>query len=323
MIMKRIGLLAILGVGLLGSAWAQGNEPPMYNPNSVTPIAEYEQLFKRRVWRRMDLKEKQNSSFFAHSKEITRLIIDAVDRGEIFPYTNNDSLNVRMSKEEFFERLELEDYGGGDDDPFGLGEEGGSSEGDGWGSGGGSDDGWGSSGGSDDGWGSSGGSSGGWGDNGGAEGGAEQQTASSGSSDADYFLPTDVSIMEIMEDVIFDKRRGRMYYDMMSIKLIIPAENYTTGLLKEVATFRYKDLETLFRNHPEEAVWFNPQNSAEHKNMADAFNLRLHSARLTKIQNTDNLAIVEIYDNNEFRALLASQQMEYQLMEYEHNLWEQ
>ncbi|MEL6536618.1 MAG: gliding motility protein GldN [Bacteroidota bacterium] len=311
MIMKRIGLLIVLGVGVSLSALAQGNEPPMYNPNSVTPIAEYEQLYRKRVWRRMDLKEKQNQSFFAHSKELTKLIIEAVDRGEIFPYTNNDSLNVRMSKEEFFERLQLEDLGG-EDDPFGdLGSEE-PSGGDDWGDSGGDD--WGDSG-SDD----------GWGDSGSAEGGQ----ASSGSEEPagsrfdDYYLPTDVSVIEIMEDIIFDKRRARLYYDIQSFKLILPAELKTTGLLTEVATFRYKDLEDLFRNHPEEAVWFNPQNNAEHKNFADAFSLRLHSSRITKIQNTNNLAIVDIYNQNEMRALIASQQLEFELMEKEHDLWEQ
>jgi len=311
MIMNRIGLLIVLGVGVTMSALAQGNEPPMYNPNSVTPIAEYEQLYKKRVWRRMDLKEKQNQSFFAHSKEITKLIIEAVDRGEIFPYTNNDSLNVRMSKEEFFERMLLEDLGG-EDDPFGDlgGDE--PSGGDDWGDSGGDD--WGSSG--DD-----------WGSSGGAEGG--QQDSGSGSEEPaagrfdDYYLATDVSVIEIMEDIIFDKRRARLYYDIQSFKLILPAELKTTGLLTEIATFRYKDLEDLFRNHPEEAVWFNPQNNAEHKNFADAFSLRLHSSRITKIQNTNNLAIVDIYNQNEMRALIASQQLEYELMEYEHDLWEQ
>lgn len=307
--MKKIGLLFVLGVMCSVAVFAQGNEPPMYNPNSVTPIAEYEQLYRKRVWRRMDLKEKQNLSFFAHSKEITKLIIEAVDRGEIFPYTNNDSLNVRMSKEQFFERLELEDYGGGNDDPFGLGEEEDtSSDDDGWGD---SGDGWGDSGSSDD------SADSGWGDEQSAEGGATQEKA------PEYFLPTDVSVLEIMEDIIFDKRRSRRYYDIQSIKMIIPAQNYTTGLMNEVATFRYKDLEELFRNHPEEAIWFNPQNSAEHKNFADAFALRLQASRITKIQNPENYAIVEIYNNDEYRALLASQQLEFELMEYEHNLWSQ
>jgi len=308
MMIKKIGFLVLLGVLATRVGYSQGNELPMYNPNSVTPIAEYEQLYKKRVWRRMDLKEKQNQSFFAYSKEITKLIVEAVDRGEIFPYTNNDSLNVRMSKEEFFERMLLEGVGGGDD-PFGdLGGDEQSSGDDGWGDDGGGD---------------------GWGDDGGgadqsAEGGfGNDQAADDGSALDDYFLPTDVTVLELMEDIIFDKRRSRIYYDIQSIKLIIPAQNYSTGLLKELATFRYKDLEDLFRDHPDEAVWFNPQNNAEHKNFADAFSLRLHASRITKIQNPENRAIVEIYNNNEYQALLASQQLEFELMEYEHDLWEQ
>ena len=43
-----------------------------YNPNSINPIAVYEQLYKVRVWRNIDLKEKQNKGFFAKNGEITK-----------------------------------------------------------------------------------------------------------------------------------------------------------------------------------------------------------------------------------------------------------
>jgi hypothetical protein len=43
-------------------------EKALYNENSVYPIPYVNQMFKRTVWRRMDLKEKQNRPFFLNSE---------------------------------------------------------------------------------------------------------------------------------------------------------------------------------------------------------------------------------------------------------------
>ena len=43
---------------------AQESSNDGYNPNSVYPIHEDNIMFKKRVWRRMDLREKQNIPFF-------------------------------------------------------------------------------------------------------------------------------------------------------------------------------------------------------------------------------------------------------------------
>ncbi len=290
-------MLAILVVG--GPALAQERELSV-NPLSVYPILDHDVMFKKRVWRRMDLKEKQNRPFFAFNNEITKIVIEAVQAGILHPYVN-DSLKTRMSKEEFLENLKMPDLGGGlteEEKALGFGDE------DEFGD----DDGWGSDEEGDDGWGDEG----------------EDENASSGSNSADYFFPSDVSVLEIMEDVIFDKRRSRLYYDIQSVKLVIPASVFasTTGLQKEIGVFKYIDLVALFRSIPDEAIWFNPQNSAEHKNLADAFTLRLFSARLTKIANPENSEIVDIYNRSPKDGIMASQQLEHKLMEMEHNLWD-
>ncbi|MDN5204024.1 gliding motility protein GldN [Fulvivirgaceae bacterium BMA10] len=261
------------------------------NPNSVYPILNHDIMFKKRVWRRMDLKEKKNRPFFAFNNEITKIVIEAVQSGILHPYMN-DSLKTRMSKEEFLERLKVPDLGGeltDEEKALGFGED----EEDDWGD--------------DD-----------WGDEG------ADASASSDEGGSDYFFPQDVSVLEISEDVIFDKKRSRLYYDIQSITLILPAENFasTTGLRKEVGTFKYIDLVALFRSMPQEAIWFNPQNSHEHKNLADAFTLRLFDARITKIANPENLEIVDIYSKSPKEAIMASQRLEHQLMEMEHNLWD-
>lgn len=299
--MKQLSyVLVLVFLAALGSSSpAQAQETANYvNHNSTAGIPDYDIMYKKKLWRRMDLKEKQNRSFFAYNNEITKIIIEAVEAGVLFPY-KNDSLKTRMSKEEFLENLKMPAYGGDElteeEKAMGFTE----------------DDGWG-----DDGWGDEGDT--GWGDE---EGGTDEEATEVAS--ADYFFPNDISVLEIVEDWIFDKRRSRLFYDIQSIKLILPAEKFPeTGLQREVATFKYKDLEDLFRSMPEEALWFNPQNSAEHKNLADAFLLRLFSARLIKVANPEDSYISDIYNSSPKEGLIASQKIEQELLELEHELWE-
>ena len=300
--MKKVVLLCLFfSVIFAEKGLAQETEDTGYNPNSVYPVHEDDMMFKKRIWRRMDLQEKQNKPFFASKNEITKIIIDAAKAG-IIPIYKNDSCTSRYTKEEFLENLEnpaLKDANAG---------------GDSWG--GGSDEGWGdSSGGGGDDW----GSDDGWGDSSGDSGDGD---ASSDIGPIDTkFAARDVSVLEIIEDMIFDNKRSVMIYDLQAIKLIIPAKMFTAGIFREVGVFKYKDLEKLFRSMPKEAIWFNPQNSAAHKNLADAFALRLFNARIVKIANPDDAAVIDIYNESPRQGILASKWMEYELMEKEHELW--
>ena len=304
--MKQLSyVLALVFLGTVGfTNPISAQETPNYvNHNSTAGIPDYDIMYKKRLWRRMDLKEKQNRSFFAFNNEITKIIIEAVHAGVLFPY-KNDSLLTRMTKEEFLENLKMPAYGGNEltEEEKAMGFT--------------ADDSWGD----DDGWGDDAGS--GWGDEP-AETGDDSQADASAAAGADYFFPADVSVLQIMEDWVFDKRRSRLFYDIQSITLILPADKFPeTGLRREVATFKYKDLEDLFRSMPEEAIWFNPQNSAEHKNLADAFLLRLFTARLIKVANPEDSYIADIYNTSPKEGLIASQRIEQELLELEHELWE-
>ena len=291
-------------IALSVGAQAQVGEVDGYNPNSIRPIHETDQLYKTRVWRRMDLREKQNKPFFSENRRITRVIIESVMNGTLYPYTN-DSCVTRMSKEQFVENLTIPM------DAPGLTEEAASD--DGWG------DGWGdeSSSSADDGWGNSSSSEGE-----GAEGTAMADAGDSG-DDAFLFTPRDVTVLEIMEDIIFDKERGRQYYDVQSVTMILPPENFPeTGLLKEVASFRYKDLIRVFEENPDIAVWVNPKNDAMHLNLEHAFDLRLFNAHVVKYSNPDDARIVDMTDGDRRQALLKSLNYEYEMLEREHEVWE-
>jgi gliding motility associated protien GldN len=275
-----LSALILFLVGFVSVESIAQEEKALYNDMSVYPIPYANQMFKRTIWRRMDLKEKQNRPFFSTSNEITRIIIDAVNDGLIYPYVD-DSLNKRMSKEQFLENLKLptdeaDDFGATD---AGFGDDAG-------------------------GWGDSG-----WGD--------EEATTAS----VQYYDATQLNIMRIKEDMIFDNVRSRLYWDVQSFELIIPATEVATGIEKSVGVFAYKDLEKLFRSMPDRAIWYNRQNTAHHRNMADAFLLRLFNARVVKVSNPRNDWIQDISPDQR-AALIKSQQEEQRLIEYEHNLWE-
>jgi len=196
-----LALVFLATVGVTSSSLAQ--ETPNYvNHNSTAGIPDYDIMYKKRLWRRMDLKEKQNRSFFAFNNEITKIVIEAVNAGVLFPY-KNDSLLTRMSREEFLENMKMPSYSGETltDEEKAMG----FTEDDSWG---GDDEGWG-----DD---------AGWGD----EKTEEKSDASASAASADYFFPADVSVLELMEDWVFDKRRSRLFYDIQSITLILPADKF-------------------------------------------------------------------------------------------------
>jgi gliding motility associated protien GldN len=297
--MKRFWYIGAFALFLAVSSPVVAQEKSLeFNENSVRPIRESDILLKKRVWRRVDLKEKQNKPFFAYNNEISKILIEAVKAGVLTPYAN-DSLKTRMSREDFIENLQMPNAGGGlteEEKAMGFTQE----------------------------------TNAGWDTNSGWDNNAANNKADTANNAgqaaagpaANEFLPRQITTLELMEDMIFDKRRSRLYWDVQAVKLIIPAKEFETGLLREVATFKYKDVEALFRSMPGEAIWFNPHNNAGHMNLADAFTLRLFSGRITKVSNPDDSELVDIYTRSPKDGLMASQWVEMQLLELEHELWE-
>jgi gliding motility associated protien GldN len=299
MSLKKFFAAVILGGLCSVPGYSQLSELDQYNENSIDPIPRYEHLFKRRVWRTIDLKEKQNKGFFARGGELTQFIMNAVRSGELSEIYRNDSLTTKLSKDEFMDRLVLEegmeveqwvagyDYYEGDivqyngqiytaifDDIQSVPAD------------------------TPDDW-----------------------ELTEGYGDATLFLPSQISKVRVMEDVIFDKRRSRLYHKIQSLELIVPGSETLDQVELSLGVFKYKDLHKLFREHPESAIWVNRYNSAENKNFADAFTLRLFRASLFKYENPDDDPIVDMYRNRK-EAVMASEWWEMQLMEKEHNLWE-
>ncbi len=138
------------------------------------------------------------------------------------------------------------------------------------------------------------------------------------------FMAKQLYVLKFRENLLFDKQRSRFYYDIQTVTLFIPAEfNTIKGTETEVASFKYKDLVRVFRNMPN-ARWYNAQNRAEDKKIADAMDLRLFCSRIVKISNPKDKMIEDMpeYNTNDRSILVASQKYEYDLVAKENEVWD-
>lgn len=304
---KVSGLCAgLLAVALATPAMAQDG----YNKYSYRPIHESDIMWKKTVWRTIDLRELQNEPFYSENREITQVIIDAALRGDVQAY-HNDSLEEGkpLTIEELQKRLIVPGTGStfsyddplaGDpaagedpyasdpyyddpyyDDPY-------ATEGD--------------------------------------DPALDDPFAEfDGGTDMTITMgPKDLYLLNIKEDVIFDKQRSRVYYDIQALSIIFPMDHPDNieGKEVEVASFKFVELaDKLFATHPD-AIWYNPYNETEHRTLLDAFELRLFASHITRVSNPRNRWLADYFPGDPQRGVMASQWKEFELMEFEHNLWE-
>jgi gliding motility associated protien GldN len=286
--MKKLGVILLGLVMSAGVSFGQekadsattttagsANGDTGYNPLSVRPIHVSDIMWKKTLIRAIDLREKQNKPLFSRNREITRLLIDAVTKGDVTPYAN-DSLDRKITIDEFNENIKIPIEGG--------------------------------------------------------ELTAEEKEIALANGDSSvlqtggpsFYFPTDLYQMEIKEDLIFDKQRSRLYYDIIAVTMYVPADHpqNVKGIQQVIASFSYKDLvEKVFKDNPK-AIWFNVQNDQQHKNLADAFDLRLFSSYIIKVSNPNDSYLVDIYGGDQIKGIMSSQWAAMELLEFEHNLWE-
>jgi gliding motility associated protien GldN len=326
-----------------GVAFAQEKVDSTENTFSVRPIAEGDVMMKTTLWRRVDLKEKQNTAMFSKNNEISRYLLDAAKAGLIDAYAN-DSCISKLTPEVLHKKLLMpnqtaglsaEEIAAGFGQPVNNGVSADPAKKP-------ADDGWDTPkkdpkkkevAVEDDGWGppkpkkSN-------------KKGAKAEVAKKEEPPVvepapvdnfqqaatmvleEEFFPSDINLLEIKEDWTFDKKRSRLYNDIQTLTLLIPSDkNTATGLEVPIASFRYKDVERLFRSDPKKYIWYNSHNIAQNKNLADAFDLRLFWGRITKYSNANDKAFLDMY-NGDKEALDKSLNYEQQLMEIESGFWE-
>ena len=284
---KIFVLFVLLSISSADNTYSQAEVSNGYNPLSLRQVHESYLMWKRTLWRRVDLKEKQNKPFFAMNRELSKIIISAVERGVLIPYRSDSVNDVNvMSKEDFLINIQQENLDAGDDfedggfedDPFAAAIE-------------------------DDPF------------------ATDEEEVETGP----IFIPNrEFSIFEIKEDLYFDRIHSRIYFDIQSISMYLPSDSFynLTGVEKPVASFRFIDLYNLFKSMPKEAIWFNDSNIAQHKNLGDAFFLRLFKGIIVKVANADDVRVSELYAKSRKDGIMASFKVEQDLMEWEANLWE-
>lgn len=284
--MKKLSYVIICLLIAFGG-YSQEELAPLVKPE----VDDAQVMFQKTIWRRMDMKERQNRPFFSKNGEISKLLIQAVDEGLLTPYRSDSCINF-MPDIIFVSNISVER----ENNPFVGG----------------------------------GFTSGGFDAFDEDEG--EEEEDLGGDEPTLEEIPSDLfTAMWLKEDLIFDRNRSRMYYYIRTLSLYLPndagAEYNPNGFEKPVAHFRYDDVIELFRGpYADKAIYYNRYNPGQHMNMSDAFELRLFRAPIMKISNPDDLDIREIYAeemaSNPMKVIVVQQQYEYDLMEYESELWE-
>ena len=272
----------------VSNTYAQSSEYDGYDSLSIRKVHDSDKMWRRTIWLRVDMREKINKPFFSTNREISRIIIDAVERGDLVPYWPDstgyeyDSAVNIMTGDDF--RYQFRDFSQEQVQCF-----------------------------TDE--------------NGCNDSGCPGEAFFEPCAEAtiDYLDAKEYSVFRLREQWYFDKKHSRYYFDTQVVTMIFPgySERNMDGADIPIASFRFKELHNVFKNIvPNDAIWFNEYNSAQHKNMADAFLLRLFSGRITKFSNIENKNVLEFYDVGGPDGLMKSQEFLRKLMEWEANLWE-
>jgi len=297
--MKFLSFLLIC-VGLSTAAFAQ--QDTIVNPNSVEKIPYYEQLYRFRVWRTIDLNEKQNAGFKSAKSDIAKFLLQSIQSGAIAVY--NDSLTTVLKPEEVvvsnkanmeppFDAKksyfinETASYNGKNYESTRNDNQGHAPTDADW-----------------------------W-----------QISA----NQTEFFTKDNVVGVELVEDVIFDKRRSRLYYDTQALGLLAQKSGSTD--INPIGYVKYKEFFDLVEksshskdmNVREQVLWRNRYNPSENRTFIDAFKLRLFHGVINKVENPGDYTIQQVYERNGRtygESVFARWEEEMKMMEKEHNLWE-
>lgn len=254
--------------------------------HKLRPVHHSDVMYKKQLTRAIDLREKQNQPLFAKNREITKFIIEAVKAGELVPFTS-DSLDAGSfyTLEEFMANLQIPGTGlqiNPEDTAF-LPQE--------------------------DDWCCA----------------DELDCCGEGpvARGPEYYFPRDLYQLEITQDAIFDKQRSQWKYQNIAISIYIPADHPDNirGIQTHLGTFSYKELINHFKHDPRVA-WVNPQNDSENRSLEHAFEMGLVSSYIIKVSNPEDEYLVDTYGGDLHTGIMASQWKAFELLEYEHNLWE-
>lgn len=298
--MRKVNSIVLLLCSVVMGSYAQRYDT-IYNPNSLEKIPFYEQLYRWRVWRNINLLEKQNTGFKSAKSDIGAFLIKAIQSGSIVAY-DGDSVKTPKTPSEVMVINQAvmataynpnQEYQAGDQVSY-------------------------------------------QGKNyvtnrNGNKGNlpTDAQWWELGQDQTDLLQPASIKELQIVEDVIFDRRRSRLYYDIVYIGIIAEKD----GSYNPRGYIYYKDFYNLVEKMAhskdldvrDKVQWRNRYNPSEGKTFTDAFKLRLFHGVIEKVENPDDWTIERIYQENGRtygESVFARWEEEMKMMEKEHNLWE-
>ena len=130
---------------------------------------------------------------------------------------------------------------------------------------------------------------------------------------------TGLPLIEIGENLIFNKHTSDFYFSMQTLTLYIPAEMSHRGLQEPLISFAYQDCSRIFKSDPE-AISVNPLKNGRNINYADLFLLRCFNSSIVKIGNSRDLYFDQAHADK-LSAFLAAKDGEHQLTEYLYKLY--
>jgi gliding motility associated protien GldN len=293
---KALFLLLLLSVAY--GSYAQRYDT-IYNPNSVEKIPFYEQLYRWRVWRNINLLEKQNAGFKSAKSDIGAFLIKAIQSGSIIAYDGDSIKNPKTPGEVMVINQAVmaaaynpnQEYQAGDQVSY-QGKN--------------------------------------YVTNRNSNKGnlpTDAQWWELGQDQTDLLQPSSIKELQIVEDVIFDKRRSRLYYDIIAIGIIAEKDGTYNprGYYKDFYNLVEKMAHSKDLDVRDKVQWRNRYNPSEGKTFTDAFKLRLFHGVIEKVENPDDWTIQRIYEENGRtygESVFARWEKEMEMMEKEHNLWE-
>jgi gliding motility associated protien GldN len=271
------------------------------NPNSIDKIPFYEQLYRFRVWRNVNLRERQNAGFKSAKSDIGDFLIKAIKNGSLVAYDGDSVKAAKTTEEVMMLNKAIKQAAYNPQQTYTTTE----------------------------------------------QVSYQGKNYASTRNDNIGHLPTDsewwelsaeqdavlqanqIAELQIVEDVIFDRRRSRLYYDIQYIGIIVERDGQYNPMgyvyYKEFARLVEKSAHSKSLDERDRVQWRNRYNPAENKNFVDAFKLRLFHGIIEKVENPDDRTIEQVYSSNGRtygESVFARWEEEMKLMEKEHNLWE-
>ncbi|MGW8122472.1 hypothetical protein ACV07N_07405 [Roseivirga echinicomitans] len=316
--LSAICFLLLMSASSFGQANSNGTAPidsvqnsRRYNINSVRPIRSEDVMFSIRVWSKMDLREKSNEGWNSKTSKIVEIIFEGIDlwynsaEGEgIAPYNpltqGFDDVDLLSDKNAYTDRVII-DGTKGEDATLDEVER--------------------------------------WRTEAitrGVEPDAYVRQKTQEKLAPDSIDKSRIAMLEIEEDLIFDRNRSVPIWDIQSVKVVAQAD-IAGGIEKEMVRIKYKDLvaylDKVYREsmaNKEENVrgfWFNPRNPRNFDiSLNNAFDMRLFNANIVKFSNPSDAAMEQFFEAQitagKRNLMEISRDFRYQLLETMHNLWE-